>query len=94
MEQESPHTLEKAASGFDEQILTDLIAQGFSGDRFLAELQKAKEKIRPAVEAMLTQAEQAAYGVGKSYSYEDVFPSKIDDSGKDTSSSKRKRDMR
>lgn len=56
-----------------EQILADLIAQGFSGDQLLTEFKKMQKKVRPAVEAMLTQAEQAARGESESSSYEDVF---------------------
>ena len=58
---------------FAEQILADLIAQGFSGDQLLTEFKKMQKKVRPAVEAMLTQAEQAARGESESSSYEDVF---------------------
>lgn len=58
---------------FAEQILADLIDQGFSGDQLLTEFKKMQRKVRPAVEAMLTQAEQAARGESESSSYEDVF---------------------
>ena len=65
----------REASGgeFAEQILADLIAQGLSGDQLLAEFKKTQKKVRPAVEAMMSQAEQAAHGEGESYSYEDIF---------------------
>ena len=46
-----------------------------SGNQLLDEFKKAQKKVRPAVEAMLTQAEQAARGEGESYSYDDVFGS-------------------
>ena len=64
---------EQGGGEFAEQILADLIKQGFSGDQLLAEFKKTQKKVRPAVEAMLTQAEQAARGEGESYSYNDVF---------------------
>ena len=66
---------ERETSGgeFAEQILADLIAQGLSGDQLLAEFKKTQKKVRPAVEAMMSQAEQAAHGEGESYSYEDIF---------------------
>lgn len=64
---------EQGGGEFAEQILADLIAQGFSGDQLLTEFKKMKKKVRPAVEAMLTQAEQAARGESESSSYEDVF---------------------
>lgn len=64
---------EQGGGEFAEQILADLIKQGLSGDQLLAEFKKTQKKIRPAVETMLTQAEQAARGEGESYSYNDVF---------------------
>ena len=64
---------EQGGGEFAEQILADLIDQGFSGDQLLTELKKMQRKVRPAVEAMLTQAEQAARGESESSSYEDVF---------------------
>ena len=64
---------EQGGGEFAEQILADLIAQGFSGDQLLTEFKKMHKKVRPAVEAMLTQAEQAARGESESSSYEDVF---------------------
>ena len=67
---------EQGGGEFAEQILADLIAQGFSGDQLLTEFKKMQKKVRPAVEAMLTQAEQAARGESESSSYEDVFGTK------------------
>ena len=64
---------EQGGGEFAEQILADLIAQGFSGDQLLTEFKKMQRKVRPAVEAMLIQAEQAARGESESSSYEDVF---------------------
>ena len=64
---------EQGGGEFAEQILADLIAQGFSGDQLLTEFKKMQRRVRPAVEAMLTQAEQAARGESESSSYEDVF---------------------
>ena len=64
---------EQGGGEFADQLLADLIKQGLSGDQLLAEFKKTQKKIRPAVETMLTQAEQAARGEGESYSYNDVF---------------------
>ncbi|HIZ54903.1 MAG TPA: AbrB/MazE/SpoVT family DNA-binding domain-containing protein [Firmicutes bacterium] len=58
---------------FAEQILADLIKQGFTGEKLLKEFKKTQKKVRPAVEAMLAQAEQAAHGESESFSYDDVF---------------------
>lgn len=65
----------REASGgeFAEQILADLIAKGLSGDQLLAEFKKMQKKVRPAVETLMSQAEQAAHGEGESYSYGDIF---------------------
>ena len=64
---------EQGGGEFGEQTPAALIAQGFSGDQLLTEFKKMQKKVRPAVEAMLTQAEQAARGESESSSYEDVF---------------------
>ena len=58
---------------FAEQILAELIAEGLSGDMLLTEFKKRQTKVRPAVEALLHEAEQAALGKGVYYSYEDIF---------------------
>ncbi len=64
---------ENAGGEFAEQILADLISQGFSGKELLEEFKKAQKKVRPAVEALILEAEQAAHGETESYSYEDIF---------------------
>lgn len=58
---------------FAEQILADLIGEGLSGEKLLNEFKKAQQKVRPAVEAMLIEAEKAANGETVVFSYEDVF---------------------
>ena len=58
---------------FAEQILADLIGEGLSGEKLLNEFKKAQQKVRPAVEAMLIEAEKAANGETEVFSYEDVF---------------------
>ena len=69
---------EQHGGEFAEQILADLIAQGLSGDQLLAEFKKTQKKVRPAVEALLAEAEQAAHGDIESYSYDDVFGTEED----------------
>ncbi len=61
---------------FDEQILADLISQGFSGQKLLARFKQTRHKIRPAVENLLKEAHLAAEGKAPSSTYEDVFGSK------------------
>lgn len=67
----------KVASGgeFAEQILADLIAQGLSGDELLTQFKITQSKIRPAVEAMIAEAEAVAAGEGEYATYDDVFGS-------------------
>lgn len=58
---------------FAEQILADLIAQGYSGDDLLARFKIAQKEVRPAVEEMLAEAEQVAGSKSGFATYEDVF---------------------
>lgn len=61
---------------FDEQILADLISQGFSGHELLAKFKKARQNIGPAVESLLKEAHLAAEGKVPFFTYNDVFSSK------------------
>jgi hypothetical protein len=63
-------------SEFAEQILAELIVEGFSGQELLDEFRKRQSKIRPGIEAILEEAKQVAQGTGKYYTYDDVFDSK------------------
>ena len=58
---------------FAEQILADLIANGYSGNDLLERFKKAQGQVHPAVEAMLVDAEQVAFSESGHISYEDVF---------------------
>lgn len=58
---------------FAEQILSDLIAEGFSGEDLLQKFKERQAQVRPAVEAVIAQAEGAAQGTEAYESYEDVF---------------------
>lgn len=62
-----------AGGEFAEQILADLIAKGYSGDELLVRFKKAQSQVRPAVEAMLGEAERAARSETAFISYTDVF---------------------
>ena len=65
-------------SFFSEQILADLINQGYSGRDLLENFREIQEKIRPAVEAMLTEANEIAESKSGGYSLADVFGTKVD----------------
>ena len=60
---------------FAEQILSDLIAEGFSGQELLDEFRVRQAKVRPAIEAMLEAAKAAAAGAGEYSTYDDIFGS-------------------
>lgn len=47
-------------TGFSEEILADLIAQGYSGERLLIEFKRINRQIRPAVEALIKEADELA----------------------------------
>ena len=60
---------------FAEQILSDLIAEGFSGQELLNEFRVRQAKVRPAIEAMLEAAKVATAGAGEYSTYDDIFGS-------------------
>ena len=64
---------------FAEQILAELIDDGLSGKELLAEFKKRQEKIRPAVELMIAEAENVASGMGEFMTYDDVFGAEEDE---------------
>ena len=64
---------------FAEQILAELIDDGLSGKELLAEFKKRQEKIRPAVELMIAEAENVASGNGEFMTYDDVFGAEEDE---------------
>ena len=62
---------------FDEEILADLIAKGYSGDELLTQFKNSRKQIRPAVEKMLDESRRAARNPDKYDSYEDVFGAEV-----------------
>lgn len=64
---------ENVGGEFSEQILADLIRQGYSGEELLCRFKEAQSNIRPAVEIMLEQARKAADSESEYLSYNDVF---------------------
>ena len=64
---------ENTSGEFAEQILADLIRQGYSGEELLEKFKQAQRKVRPAVEAMLAEADRVAESKSGGYSLEDVF---------------------
>ena len=64
---------QNAGGEFAEQILAELIAQGLSGEELLKQFKAKQAKVRPAVEAMIAEAEEAAHGSGDYSTYDDIF---------------------
>lgn len=60
---------------FSEDILADLIREGYSGEDLLSAFTERMGKYRQAIDAMRDAAYDAANGVGEYDSYEDVFGS-------------------
>ena len=60
---------------FAEQILKELIAEGYSGEKLLSEFKSRQAKVRPAVEDMIQTAKAVAKGVGDYSTYDDIFGS-------------------
>ena len=58
---------------FDEEILADLISQGFAGNDLLAKFKETRKLVRPAVERLLDEAAYAAAGLAPGSTFEDVF---------------------
>ncbi len=63
----------KSGGEFAEQILADLIAEGYSGEDLLNRFKQAQTQVRPAVEKMLLDAEKAASSEIEYASYDDIF---------------------
>ena len=58
---------------YAEQILADLIVEGYSGQELLIEFKKRQSNIRPTIEAMMKEAKAIAQGNGDYYTYDDLF---------------------
>ena len=58
---------------FAEQILAELVKEGYSGDELLQEFKKRQRQVRPSVEAMIANADAIARGEAEYETYEDVF---------------------
>ena len=61
------------SEAFAEQILTELIDEGYTGQDLLIEFKIRQAKVRPAVEEMLKAAEETVKGAADYATYIDVF---------------------
>lgn len=64
---------ETTGNEFSEQILADLIAQGFSGQELLAKFKEMSKKIAPAMGKLIDEADSIARGEKKGATMADIF---------------------
>ena len=64
---------EQSGGEFAEQILADLLAQGYSGDELLYKFKETQRKIRPAVESILADAAKVASDAIEYATYDEIF---------------------
>lgn len=70
---------ENVSGEFATEILEDLIKKGYNGQELLHEFKIMQAKVRPAVELMLSEAEQVANDDREYFTYDDVFNSEDDE---------------
>lgn len=58
---------------FAEQILSELISDGLSGEALLKAFKAKQAQIRPAVEEMIQESQNVANGNGEYYTYDNIF---------------------
>ncbi len=61
------------SGAFDEQILADLITQGYSGKELLKRFKDTRRRIKPAIKNLVNEAELAAEGNADYLTYGDIF---------------------
>lgn len=61
---------------FAEEILSDLIKEGLSGEELLQAFRNRQKEIRPTVEALLKDAKKVAEGKAPYYTLQEVFGEK------------------
>ena len=64
---------ENTGSEFSEQILADLVAQGYSGQELLVKFKETSRKIAPAVRELIAEADGIAKGEAKCSTMADIF---------------------
>ena len=53
---------------FSEEILADLISQGYAGEKLLSEFKKITHQVRPAIEKIIEEADALAKASAENYS--------------------------
>ena len=52
---------------FAEEILSDLVSQGYTGEKLLAEFKKINRQVRPAIEKIIEEADDLAKTASQGY---------------------------
>ena len=52
---------------FAEEILSDLVSQGYTGEKLLAEFKKINRQVRPAIEKIIEEADDLAKTASQDY---------------------------
>ena len=60
-------------AGFAEEILADLVAQGLSGQQLLDKFAETNRKVRPAVQALIAEADKVATTSGNPDQFAEIF---------------------
>ena len=71
--EEAIEDIKKRRGYFSEEILKELIDEGYGGYELLDEFRVRQAKVRPAVEAMLEEAENVARGKSEFFTKDEVF---------------------
>lgn len=59
--------VEERDSAFAEEILEELVGKGYTGERLLAEFGRLNRQVRPAIEAMIAEADRVAEEASAAY---------------------------
>lgn len=54
-------------SAFTEEILEDLVNQGYTGEKLLSEFKKINRQVRPAIEKIIEEADALAKAASENY---------------------------
>lgn len=59
--------VKKDEPAFSEEILADLISQGYTGEKLLSEFKKMTHQVRPAIEKLIEEADALAKASSDNY---------------------------
>ena len=66
--------LQESREEFSEEILADLISEGYNGEELLAKFSEIRRKIKPAIDTLIREADEIAEGKRESPTLSEVFP--------------------